>query len=205
MQAIACLPEERAAALSRVAEQERIEELRLRCGEAPSVRIGGAERPLSLAPVTADELRETVSRAARYSVHSYAESMRQGFLPLEGGHRLGLCGTAVAENGSVTGVRRISSLNLRVARQIDALDDILAPYIGEGAPFSLLVLAPPAAARRRSCASGCGSFRTPGTLQPLRTSAARSQALPRACRSSVSGAVRTSWRDARKSRRRSCC
>ena len=143
MQAIACLPEERAAALSRVTEQERIEELRLRCGEAPSVRIGGAERPLSLAPVTADELRETVSRAARYSVHSYAESMRQGFLPLEGGHRLGLCGTAVAENGSVTGVRRISSLNLRVARQIDALDDILAPYIGEGAPFSLLVLAPP--------------------------------------------------------------
>ena len=143
MQAIACLPEERAAALSRVAEQEWIEELRLRCGEAPSVRIGGAERPLSLAPVTADELRETVSRAARYSVHSYAESMRQGFLPLEGGHRLGLCGTAVAENGSVTGVRRISSLNLRVARQIDALDDILAPYIGEGAPFSLLVLAPP--------------------------------------------------------------
>lgn len=143
MQAIACLPEERAAALSRVAEQERIEELRLRCGEAPSVRIGGAERPLSLAPVTADELRETVSRAARYSVHSYAESMRQGFLPLEGGHRLGLCGTAVAENGSVTGVRRISSLNLRVARQIDALDDIIAPYIGEGAPFSLLVLAPP--------------------------------------------------------------
>lgn len=181
MQAIACLPEERAAALSRAAAQERIEELRLRCGEAPSVRIGGAERPLSLAPVTADELRETVSRAARYSVHSYAESMRQGFLPLEGGHRLGLCGTAVAENGSVTGVRRISSLNLRVARQIDALDDILAPYIGEGTPFSLLVLAPPAAARRRSCASGCGSFRTPGTPQPLRTSAARSQALPRAC------------------------
>ena len=76
MQAIACLPEERAAALSRAAEQERIEELRLRCGEAPSVRIGGAERPLAMAPVTADELRETVGRAARYSVHSYAESMR---------------------------------------------------------------------------------------------------------------------------------
>ena len=33
MQAIACLPEERAAALSRTAEQERIEELRLRCGD----------------------------------------------------------------------------------------------------------------------------------------------------------------------------
>lgn len=143
MQAIACLQEERAAALAETAEQERIEELRLRSGGAPSVRIDGEERQLELAPVTADELRETVGRAARYSVHSYAESMRQGFLPLEGGHRLGLCGTAVAENGSVTGVRRISSLNLRVARQIDALDDILEPYIGEGAPFSLLVLAPP--------------------------------------------------------------
>lgn len=79
MQAIACLPEERAAALSRVAEQERIEELRLRCGEAPSVRIGGAERPLSLAPVTADELRETVSRAARRSQRTAVSRACGGF------------------------------------------------------------------------------------------------------------------------------
>lgn len=142
-QALACLPENRAAALAETAGQEKIEELRLRCGEAPCVRIDGRERPLALPPVTADELRETVSRASRYSLHSFADSMKNGFLPLAGGHRLGLCGTAVTESGEVTGIRRISSLNLRIARQIDSLDGVILPYI-EGKPlFSLLVLAPP--------------------------------------------------------------
>ena len=142
-EAIACLPETRAAMLREIAMQDKIEELRLRCGEAPGVRTGGREQTLALPPVTADELRETVSRASRYSLHSCAESMKNGFLPLAGGHRLGLCGTAVTENGAVTGVRRISSLNLRVARQIETIDRILLPFAAENPLLSLLVLAPP--------------------------------------------------------------
>ena len=142
-EAIACLPETRAAMLRGIAMQDKIEELRLRCGEAPGVRTGGREQTLALPPVTADELRETVSRASRYSLHSCAESMKNGFLPLAGGHRLGLCGTAVTENGAVTGVRRISSLNLRVARQIETIDRILLPFAAENPLLSLLVLAPP--------------------------------------------------------------
>lgn len=142
-EAIACLPETRAAMLREIAMQDKIEELRLRCGEAPGVRTGGREQTLALPPVTADELRETVSRASRYSLHSCAESMKNGFLPLAGGHRLGLCGTAVTENGAVTGVRRISSLNLRVARQIETIDRILLPFAAENPLMSLLVLAPP--------------------------------------------------------------
>ena len=142
-EAIACLPETRAAMLREIAMQDKIEELRLRCGEAPGVRTGGREQTLALPPVPADELRETVSRASRYSLHSCAESMKNGFLPLAGGHRLGLCGTAVTENGAVTGVRRISSLNLRVARQIETIDRILLPFAAENPLLSLLVLAPP--------------------------------------------------------------
>ena len=40
-------------------------------------------------PVTTAELRDTLARAARWSVHSYGDSLRAGFLPLIGGHRLG--------------------------------------------------------------------------------------------------------------------
>ena len=117
-----------AAALRRSAKRAH------RRGGAPAVARAGDGGRAARKPSAA-------RRGTRYTAMQRA--CGRGFLPLEGGHRLGLCGTAVAENGSVTGVRRISSLNLRVARQIDALDDIIAPYIGEGAPFSLLVLAPP--------------------------------------------------------------
>ena len=34
--------------------RSQIEELRLRCGEAPGVRTGGREQTLALPPVTAD-------------------------------------------------------------------------------------------------------------------------------------------------------
>lgn len=142
-QALDCLPHGRAAKLLALEPTLPVEEVRLRAGRPPSIRTALGERETGFAPVTVQELRETLSRAARYSVHSYAESMRHGFIPLAGGHRLGLCGTVAEENGQVVGVRGLSSVNLRVARQVDGLDDMLRPWVGTDAPGSVLLLAPP--------------------------------------------------------------
>ena len=72
-QANGCLPASRAAYFAALDRQGEIEELRLRVGLPPAVRIAGRESPLACAPVSAQELRETLSRAARYSVHSYED------------------------------------------------------------------------------------------------------------------------------------
>lgn len=143
LQAIGCLPPLRAAQLGALENQREVEELRLRVGRPPSVRRAGGERELELAAVTAQELREILSRAARYSVHSYAESLKHGYITLAGGHRLGICGTAAEENGQVIGVRGLSSVNLRIARQITDVAAQIAPWIGEDAPQSVLLLSPP--------------------------------------------------------------
>ncbi len=143
LQAIGCLPPLRAAQLGALENQREVEELRLRAGRPPSVRRAGGERELELAAVTAQELREILSRAARYSVHSYAESLKHGYITLAGGHRLGICGTAAEENGQVIGVRGLSSVNLRIARQITDVAAQIAPWIGEDAPQSVLLLSPP--------------------------------------------------------------
>ena len=143
IQAIGCLPPLRAAQLGALENQREVEELRLRAGRPPSVRRAGGERELELAAVTAQELREILSRAARYSVHSYAESLKHGYITLAGGHRLGICGTAAEENGQVIGVRGLSSVNLRIARQVTDVAAQIAPWIGEDAPQSVLLLSPP--------------------------------------------------------------
>lgn len=143
IQAIGCLPPLRAAQLGALENQREVEELRLRAGRPPSVRRAGGERELELAAVTAQELREILSRAARYSVHSYAESLKHGYITLAGGHRLGICGTAAEENGQVIGVRGLSSVNLRIARQITDVAAQIAPWIGEDVPQSVLLLSPP--------------------------------------------------------------
>ena len=142
-QAISCLPPPRAAQLAALDRQGEVEELRLRAGRPPAVKTARGERELELAAVTAQELREILSRAARYSVHSYAESLKNGFVTLGGGHRLGVCGTVAEENGQVVGVRGLASLNLRIARQFTGLAAQIAPWIGDGAPQSVLLLSPP--------------------------------------------------------------
>lgn len=142
LQAIDCVPPPYHGMLASLPEGHDIEEVRLRAGRPPTVKRLGGERETGLPPVSAELLRDILSRAARYSVHSYADSLRHGFLTLAGGHRLGVCGTAVMENGEVSGIRGISSLNLRVARQIEEAGSEIEPF-ENGKPCSMLLLAPP--------------------------------------------------------------
>ncbi|RHV74713.1 hypothetical protein DXB06_06885 [Butyricicoccus sp. OF13-6] len=129
-QAISCLPPIRRAQLERLDRPEDIEELRFRAGQPPAARTAVGERPLPLEAVASAELREMLSRAAQYSVHSYTDSLRHGFLTLSGGHRLGICGTAAEEDGRVIGVRGLSSINLRIAHQAEDLQAQIARWIG---------------------------------------------------------------------------
>ncbi len=146
VQAVGCLP----ARLQNVVLHQnadfstRCEELRLRAGQPIRAQMDGAERPLSELVVSAEDLRETVSRAARYSVHSFSDALAQGYLPLEGGHRLGVCGTAVLQSGVMTGIRVISSLNLRIARPQSGVADAILPQLLDGSTVhSTLILSPP--------------------------------------------------------------
>lgn len=70
-QAISCMPPIRRAQLERLDRPEDIEELRFRAGQPPAAKTAVGERPLPLEAVTSAELREMLSRAAQYSVHSY--------------------------------------------------------------------------------------------------------------------------------------
>ncbi len=142
-QAIGCLPPLRAAQLLTYEKQNIIEEIRLRAGYPPSLKTANGEKTTELAAVTSPELREILSRASRYSVHSYSESLKNGFVTLAGGHRLGVCGTAACENGQVIGIRNLSSINLRIARQITSLGEEASKWISDGPPESVLLLSPP--------------------------------------------------------------
>lgn len=141
-QAASCLPAGLQIRLLQHADAAQIEEVRLRAGRPPAIKLCGREKVLDAPVISADELRDILSRAARYSVHSYGESLKNGFITLDGGHRLGVCGTAVVENGEVSGLRGISSLDLRVARQI--ADAGAAIQVQQGDEIrSTLLLSPP--------------------------------------------------------------
>lgn len=66
---------------------------------------------------TEADLRETLSYLSGYSLYAFDEELRQGFFTVSGGHRIGIAGKTVMENGSITCMRYISFINIRLAHQ----------------------------------------------------------------------------------------
>ena len=66
--------------------------------------------------ISHEEVTECFRAICGYSVHSFQESICNGYITLPGGHRAGICGTAVCENGKTKAVHDIASINLRVAQ-----------------------------------------------------------------------------------------
>ena len=65
-----------------------------------------------------EDMNDIFSRLCSFSVHSHLQSIVNGFITIQGGHRVGICGTAVTDNnGCITNVRDVSSLNIRIARE----------------------------------------------------------------------------------------
>lgn len=91
------------------------------------------------------EINEAFIKMCEYSVHSKFNEIQKGYLSLAGGHRVGICGTAVTENGKVSTVKDISSLNIRIAHEIKncALNIIKEFYSAKSRPPGLLIAGPP--------------------------------------------------------------
>ena len=124
--------------------QGRAEELRLRTGRPMTVVFPEGERPLSGEPVTQRELYAVLETATQASAHAALERVRSGFFTVQGGHRVGICGTAVVRDGAVINLRQFSSLAIRVAREVPgASAPVLDRLWSEGEFQSTLLLSPP--------------------------------------------------------------
>lgn len=129
-------------------ELEQLEELRLRRGFPMTVLLPQGEVEVDSPPVGEDELRQVVENSTQASAHTVLDRVRQGFVTLRGGHRMGMCGTAVKKDGQTVTLRDISSLSVRVARTVVGQAKGLLPgLMGQGAPLSTLILAPPGAGK----------------------------------------------------------
>lgn len=132
-----------------------IEEIRIRAGEPLSVGIWGESCFITPSGgitnyenksyhISAEEVQSAFSAICENSVYAYMEEIRQGFITLKGGSRVGICGKAVVENGKVKTFREISSLNFRIANQIVGIADGIIDEIICGTEVkSTLIIAPP--------------------------------------------------------------
>ena len=145
-QAAEVLPEHlRRAALARCADEQAVaEELRLRSGQKMSLLGPEGETSISEEPVTGQDQQAVLDRATEFSAYRCAGSIRQGYVTVRGGCRVGICGTAVLRGGEIATVGELSSLSIRIARAaLGVAKDVYPKLWSEGSFESTLILSPP--------------------------------------------------------------
>ena len=94
--------------------------------------------------VTSQEIRQAMEYISSYSMYAYIEQLKQGFLTIRGGHRVGICGTVVMDHDKVKTIRHISGLNIRVAHEVKGCADILYSLCTRmGKLIPTLIISPP--------------------------------------------------------------
>lgn len=135
---------------------EDLQEIRFRVGMPLAVWIENREkfvdeqgrivdRPEKAMRPAPEELEELLRHLCRYSVYAFAEEIRQGFLTVQGGHRVGLAGQVILDgDGRIKNMKYIRYLNIRIAHQIKGAANPVIPFIfEEGHVLNTLLISPP--------------------------------------------------------------
>lgn len=93
---------------------------------------------------TQEKINSCIGVMSNYSIYSVEEELKNGFLTLRGGHRVGIAGKAVIESGKIKTIRDINSLNIRFAKEIKGAADKIIPYIiDKQSVYHTLLVSPP--------------------------------------------------------------
>ena len=122
---------------------EYLQEIRLRIGYPIVIIYRGKEHILSMV-VNKNHIKETLDYVSDYSLYAFENEMRQGFITVEGGHRVGMAGQVLVEHGQVKNMKQISSLNIRISHEILGCADELISYITRDMKIChTLIISPP--------------------------------------------------------------
>ena len=91
------------------------------------------------------DIEEILGYATEKSIYAYNENIKQGFLTLKNGVRIGLSGECVFENGAIKTIKNINSLNVRIPQEIYGCSNkIFEEIINENSVYNSLIISPPA-------------------------------------------------------------
>ena len=136
--------------------KEKVEEIRLRIGMPLNLYLQGED--YFLTPdgrisqkaeqgilVQTEHIHKTFQLISNYSIYAFQEEMKNGFITLKGGHRVGLGGKVLYGNNGIESIRNISSLNIRIAREKVGVANNVIHYLADynNSIHNTLIVSPP--------------------------------------------------------------
>lgn len=156
------LPSRLCEAIERISP-EIVEEIRLHSDRQTTLTCFG-ENLFTGIVLSRDEMQEILKKMCGGSLYAHVHTIAQGYLCLEDGIRVGVCGSAAIEDGRIIGVNAISGLTVRLPHRIEVNVDPIVPYLQGKSGKGILIYAPPGVGKttllrelaRRAASPLCG-------------------------------------------------
>lgn len=124
-------------------KDDSIQEIRLKINK-PIIIYTNKKEILLYYDVTKEDIKYILQRISNYSIYAYEEEIKQGFITLKGGHRVGIAGECVMENNKVKTIKNIASINIRICKEILGCSKKILKYIIENDVVkNTLIISPP--------------------------------------------------------------
>lgn len=142
-----------------ISDLDRLQEIRLRVGREVCLKYDNREYVLGrdgLVDMDNDNkyivsdslIKEMIDYVTNYSLYAVEDELSRGYITINGGHRVGICGHIVLSAGRVKSIRNISSVNLRVAHQVfGCANHLMEQIYDQGMLENTLIISPPGAGK----------------------------------------------------------
>ena len=135
-----------------------IQEVRLRINRAIGVTIDGFEMYPQLdgslseccnygVICSKEDMLNCFDSICNHSVHSYAKELSNGYITLDGGNRVGICGTYIYKSGEIHTIKDISSINIRISNQVRGSANEVYKLLDLSQPRGVLLIGKPLSAK----------------------------------------------------------
>lgn len=134
---------------------DKLQEIRMRVNGPMILKYAGREyfveenggiSPVAVRPyiVVQNEMRETMEYIGNYSLYAFEDEIRQGFITVQGGHRIGIAGKVIVEDAHIKSIKYISSINIRISHEMKGCAGKVLNYVSGGDRiYHTLIISPP--------------------------------------------------------------
>jgi stage III sporulation protein AA len=123
-------------------QKDELEEIRIRINRPIEIMLKGAPQFLPYI-IQQDDAFHLMNKISQFSIYTLEEELKRGYITVSGGHRIGLAGKVILEEGKVKAIRDIASFNIRIAKEQVGIAEWLTPYIFKGTWLHTMIIGPP--------------------------------------------------------------
>lgn len=129
--------------LDKDSELPSIQEIRMKIGKN-LIYIKDLKETVSSYVVKKEDLAYVIQKISNYSIYAFEEELKQGYITVQGGHRVGICGACVLEENKIKTIKDIGSINIRISKDIEGCSRSILKYIvNKDKLYNTIIISPP--------------------------------------------------------------